>query len=106
MSKPWDDPEEKFEKKIRKIGRTGAYAIGGSIGLWIILAIFPKEEGHEKITGVIDNVVFMLFVYGCILFGAIIFKRQKSGVGLRIPRTSKGGEKCFRHMPTCYCCWF
>ena len=78
MSKPWDDPEEKFEKKIRKIGRTGAYAIGGSIGLWIILALFPKEEGHEKITGVIDNVVFMLFVYGCILFGAIIFKRRKA----------------------------
>ena len=80
MAKPWDDPEERLNKKIRKIGRTGAYALGGSIGLWLVSLFFPKEEGHEKITDMMSDIALLLSVYGIILFIGIIFKRKRAPI--------------------------
>ena len=78
MGKPWDDPEEKLNKKLRKIGRSAAYALGGAIGLFIIKAFFPKEEGQEKITDIMGDIVLVLFVYGAILLLALIFKKKRA----------------------------
>lgn len=74
--KPWDDPEEKLNKKIRKVGRSAAYAIGGGLGLFIIKVLFPKEEGHEKITDMIGDIVTVLIVYGAVLLLSVIFKKK------------------------------
>ncbi len=76
VGKPWDDPEEKLNKKLRKIGRTAAYAIGGAIGLGVIGAIFPKEDSLEKITDIMGDITLMLIVYGLILLASIIFKKK------------------------------
>ena len=76
VKKPWEDPEEKFNKKIRKIGRNAAYAFGGSTGLWLLAAFYPKEEGSEKITHIISNISLILFIYGTILIAAIITKKK------------------------------
>lgn len=76
MGKPWDDPEEKLNKKLRKIGRNAAYGIGGGIGLLLIKMFFPKEDGHEKITDIMGDLILMLFVYGAVLLLAIIFKKK------------------------------
>ena len=76
MPKPWDDPEEKLNKKLRKIGRTAAYSIGGAIGLFLVKALFPKEEGHEKITGMMGDIVLVLIVYGAVLLLALILKKK------------------------------
>ena len=76
MNKPWDDPEEKLNKKLRKIGRSASYAMGGAIGLWIIKLFFPKESGHDKITNIIGDIIPVLFVYGAVLLAALIFKKK------------------------------
>ena len=62
MPKPWDDPEKKLNKKLRNIGRSAAYALGGGVGLLIIKALFPKEDGNDKITGMIGDIVLILIM--------------------------------------------
>lgn len=76
LEKPWDDPEEKLNKKLRKIGRTAAYALGGAIGLWVIGAIFPKEDGMDKIIDIMGDIALMLVVYGIVLLAGVVFKKK------------------------------
>ena len=78
--KPWDDPEEKLNKKLRKIGRSAAYALGGAIGLWLVSAFFPKEEGHEKITTIMNDIALMLTIYGLVLLLGIILKKKHAPI--------------------------
>jgi len=78
MGKPWDDPEEKLNKKIRKIGRNAAYGIGGSIGIFLIATLYPKEEGSEYIVKIMNDFALVMFVYAATLLAALIFQRKRS----------------------------
>jgi len=75
-TKPWDDPEEKLNKKIRKIGRNAAYGIGGAVGIFLIAALYPKEEGSENIVKIMNDFSLVLFVYAATLLLAIILKKK------------------------------
>ena len=76
MGKPWDDPEEKLNKKLRKIGRNAAYAYGGAIGLFLLKSLYPKEEGHEKITDVMGDISLMLVMYANVIILTVLFKKK------------------------------
>ena len=80
MPKPWDDPEEKLNKKLRKIGRNAAYGIGGAIGIFLIATLYPKEEGAETQTmiEVMNDFSLVMFVYAAILLGGLIFQRKRA----------------------------
>lgn len=78
MGKPWDDPEEKFNKKLRKIGRNAAYAIGVSIGIFIIAVLYPKEEGSENIASIMADFSLVLFIHGGVLLVGLIFARKRA----------------------------
>ncbi|MFK7839470.1 MAG: hypothetical protein AB8B83_03990 [Bdellovibrionales bacterium] len=75
-NKPWDDPEEKLNKKIRKIARNAAYSIGAAIGIFLIAAIYPKEDGSETISKVMNEFSTVMAVYAAILLGSIILKKK------------------------------
>jgi len=80
MGKPWDDPEEKLNKKLRKIGRNAAYAIGAAIGIFIISALYPKEEGSENIASIMGDFSLILFVHGAVLLAALVFIRKRASI--------------------------
>jgi len=78
MGKPWDDPEEKLNKKLKKIGRNAAYAMGAAIGIFLIAALYPKEEGSEHIASIMGDFSLVLFVHGAVLLAALIFIRKRA----------------------------
>ena len=77
-TKPWENPEEKLNKKIRKIGRNAAYSIGGAIGIFLIATFYPKEEGSQKIVEIMKDFSLVMFVYAITLLAVIIFQKKRA----------------------------
>lgn len=74
----WDEEEQNTRKakKIRRIGRSGAYGLGGGIGLWFMNSIYPYEEGAEKMAELFGYIAMVLLFYGVVTLASIIFKRK------------------------------
>jgi hypothetical protein len=72
----FEDPEERRARKIRKIARSGAYAIGGGAGMWFLNALYPYEESAEKIASLFGWIGTLLMVYGLISLASVIFKKN------------------------------
>ena len=72
----FSDREEKADRKINKIIKSGCYAIGGGVGLWFMYALYPREQGAESIAALFGNVAAVLGLYGVIILAVAVFKRD------------------------------
>ncbi len=70
------NPEERRTRKIRRIARSGAYALGGGIGLWFMNALYPYEESAEKIAALFGWVSVLLIGYGMTSLACVQFKKN------------------------------
>lgn len=70
------NPEERRARKIRQIARSGAYALGGGIGLWFMNALYPYEKSAEKIASLFGWVATLLVGYGIITLSCVLFKKN------------------------------
>lgn len=70
------DPEQRFERKIFKIGRSAAYALGGAIGCWFLSLVYPHPENAQHITNVLGGLAWLLLGYGAFMFAVILFKKR------------------------------
>ncbi|MGB4057916.1 MAG: hypothetical protein WBK77_07515 [Alphaproteobacteria bacterium] len=72
----FEDPEQRQNRKIRKIARNGAFALGGGVGLWFMNALYPYEKEAENMASLFGYVAMLLIAYGIIVLPCIIFKRK------------------------------
>ena len=72
----FEDRDEKLDKKINRVMKNGAYAIGGGAGLWFMYALYPREKNAESIAGLFGYVAVILVIYGIIVLGTAIFRRN------------------------------
>lgn len=70
------DPEEKREKKIRKIMRNAAFAVGGGVGLWLLNALYPYEKEAENMARLFGSIAGVLIAYGLVMVGVVMVKRK------------------------------
>ncbi len=72
----FEDPEAKRNKKINKVARNGAYALGVGVGLWFMNALYPYEKEAENIASLFGYIALVLLVYGLISLATVMFKRN------------------------------
>jgi hypothetical protein len=70
------DPEARAEKKLYRMGKNGAYAIGGAIGCWFLKFLYPHPEGSERITLILGPLGWLLLAYGITILGIIVVKKE------------------------------
>lgn len=69
------DPEERLKKKLRRCTRNAVLAVGVGVGLFLLKAFYPDQEGAEHITKLFGTLSLCLIFYGGILLAAIAFKK-------------------------------
>ena len=70
------DPDERFEKKIYKIGKSAAYSLGGGIALWGMMWLYPHPEGSERVTNALGPIGWLLVIYGIVMLTLIIVRKN------------------------------
>ena len=76
MSMDFEDMSKKKKKKFRRVSKSGFYAIGGGIGLFVIKFIFPNIEGDEQAKVLFNGLSLWLIIYGGLIVLTLVFKRD------------------------------
>ena len=72
----WDDPEERRKKKIKKVGKGAASALGGGVALWVFSLLYPQPEEAKDIAGLLADLSLALILYGIVVLAFILFKEK------------------------------
>ncbi len=72
----FEDPEARRNKKINKVARNGAYAVGGGVGLLFMNALYPYDPSAEKIASLFGYVSLLLIGYGALTLACVMFRRN------------------------------
>lgn len=70
----WRDDSE--ERRIYKIGKGAAYAIGGGLGMWGMKLFYPHPEGSDRLTSVLGSAGWVLIIYGIIMLTVIVARQR------------------------------
>jgi len=68
------DLNDKARKKIAKIMKNAAYAIGGGLGFLGLKYVFSDVGGDEKVRALFDGLGYWLIVYGALIVATAVFK--------------------------------
>lgn len=72
----WDDPEQRLNKKVRRVARNGAFSIGGGVGLFFMGMLYPHEDGANHIARLFNNLALVMILYGVVMLATVMFKRR------------------------------
>ncbi len=72
-------PEEKREKKIRRIARNGSYGLGGGAGLWFLNALYPHEKEADHVAALFGQLALVMILYGAVTLATVLFKKEWAG---------------------------
>lgn len=72
-------PKDEKKKKIGKIARNGAYALGGGLGLWFMNALYPYEESAARTAQIFAHLAIILIIYGLLILATVLFRRNWAG---------------------------
>ena len=72
----WDDPEKRQEKRLFRIGKNAAYAIGGGLGSWFMGLVYPHTEEGNRIAAMFGPLGWLLIIYGVIMLAFLVLKKN------------------------------
>ncbi|MCC7304706.1 MAG: hypothetical protein IT558_00435 [Alphaproteobacteria bacterium] len=72
----WGDPEQRQEKKLFRIGRRAAYAVGAGVGAWFLKYLYPRPEEADHIAAMLGPLGWVLIIYAVIIMAFIILKKE------------------------------
>lgn len=69
--------EEALHRKLFRIGRNAALAVGGGVGLWFVGFLFPDQgEQVDKIRALMPLLSGWAISYGFLMFAVLLFLRK------------------------------